>query len=168
MKKRTALFFVVLYGFVFSQTKDGPMAKYYSYWNLSVDSAVTPDLYYQIYNWVGTKYRYAGNCKEGVDCSGFVNEIYKNVYCITLNGGSRDMFKQLTPVSKKNLREGDLVFFKIRKNTISHVGIYLAHDKFAHATTKAGVTISDLNDDYYKKYFYKGGRLKKTDFLKNQ
>ena len=160
MKKRTALIFLVVSGFIFSQT-NGPITKYYSYWNLSVDSAVTPDLYYQIYNWVGTKYRYAGNCKEdGIDCSGFVNEIYKNVYCVTLKGSSKEMFKQLTPVSKKNLKEGDLVFFKIRKNTISHVGIYLAHHKFAHATTKAGVTVSDLDDDYYKKYFYKGGRLK--------
>ncbi|MCY7360883.1 MAG: NlpC/P60 family protein, partial [Ignavibacteria bacterium] len=49
------------------------------------------------------------------------------------------------------------------KGRISHVGVYLGNDKFAHASVARGVMISDLNDAYYKKYFYKGGRM--TDVL---
>ena len=159
MKKYIAFIFLILSGFVFSNQKDKSMVNFYLSRNLNLDSAITPYLYYQVYNWMGAKYRYSGNNQKGIDCSGFAAEMYKNVYCITLDGSSRDIFKQVTPLSKQELKEGDLVFFKIRKGRISHVGIYLANNKFAHATTKSGVTISDLDEDYYKKYFYKGGRI---------
>jgi len=143
------------------------MTQYYACRNLTIDSAVNPHLYYQIYNWVGVKYKYSGKTKKGIDCSAFVREMYKNVYCINLNGTTRDMFKNITPVCEKDLKEGDLLFFKTRKGRISHVGVYLADNKFAHASIKAGVTVSDLNKEYYRKYFYKGGRLKEQ-VLKNQ
>lgn len=144
---------------IFSQTKEQSVNQYFSAHNLKVDTAHTPYLYYEVYNWIGAKYRYSGNNQKGIDCSGFATEMYKSVYCIQLTGGSRDIYKQVEPISKKKLQEGDLVFFKIRKGKISHVGVYLANNKFAHATTKTGVTISDLNEPYYKKYFFKGGRM---------
>lgn len=127
--------------------------------NLPVDSAKTPYLYYQVYDWLGTKYKYAGNSKKGIDCSGFVSEMYRDVYCIQLSGGSKDIFPLVTPVERTDLQEGDILFFKIKKGQISHVGVYLGNNKFAHASVKAGVIISDLDEDYYKRYFYKGGRL---------
>jgi lipoprotein Spr len=159
MKKYITLIFLIISGFAFSQSSYKSMTQYYRYFQLSIDSAITPYLYYQVYNWVGAKYRYSGDSKTGIDCSGFAAEMYKNVYCITLNGGSVDIFKQVTPLNKSDLKEGDLVFFKIHNGQISHVGVYIANNKFAHATTKVGVTISDLNEEYYKKYFYKGGRV---------
>jgi len=51
-----------------------------------------------------------------------------------------------------------LVFFKIHSRRISHIGIYLGNNRFAHASSK-GVAISSLDDAYYSRYFYKGGRL---------
>jgi UDP-3-O-[3-hydroxymyristoyl] N-acetylglucosamine deacetylase/3-hydroxyacyl-[acyl-carrier-protein] dehydratase len=47
---------------------------------------------------------------------------------------------------------------KERSRSISHVGIYLGDGKFAHASSR-GVAISSLDDGYYNRYFYKGGRL---------
>ncbi len=126
---------------------------------LSPDSAQSPYLYYQVYDWVGTRYKYSGNSKKGIDCSGFVSEVYKNTYCIDINGSSGSIFTQVKPVDKTELKEGDILFFKIRKNQISHVGVYLGNNKFAHASVHSGVTVSDLDERYYKKYFYKGGRL---------
>ena len=66
----------------------------------------------------------------------------------------------LKTVSKSNLEEGDLLFFKIDGDKISHIGVYLQNNKFVHATTKKGVMIDDLDEAYYKKYYYKAGRLK--------
>lgn len=132
---------------------------YYASQHLSLDSVATPFLFYQVYDWIGTKYKYSGDSKKGVDCSGFVNMMYTNTYCIPLNGGSRDIWQTMKPVEKHELKEGDVLFFKIKKGQISHVGIYLGNDKFAHSSVKAGVIISDLNEAYYKKYFYKGGRV---------
>ncbi|MBK9423423.1 MAG: C40 family peptidase [Bacteroidetes bacterium] len=53
-----------------------------------------------------------------------------------------------------------MVFFKINRKTISHVGVYLGDNKFAHASRTKGVVISDLNQSLLqKKYFVKGGRV---------
>jgi lipoprotein Spr len=74
-------------------------------------------------------------------------------------GSANDIFKKVTPIKKSELTEGDLVFFKIRTKRISHVGVYLGQNKFVHASLKRGVVVSNLNDPYYSKYFFKGGRI---------
>ena len=110
--------------------------------------------------YLGYPYVWGGSSPStSFDCSGFVCELYKNAYCINLQGSSRDIWSLVVPIEPINLKEGDILFFKIKKGEISHVGIYLGKNKFAHASVKEGVIISDLNEDYYKKYFYKGGRL---------
>lgn len=133
--------------------------EYFNRFDLSIDSAQIPYLYHKIYEWAGTKYKYAGNTKRGIDCSRFVCMVYNNVYCAELNFNSRDLWSLTEPVHVDHLNEGDLLFFKIRKNQISHVGVYLGKNKFAHASLKEGVTISDLSDPYYRKCFFGGGRL---------
>lgn len=119
------------------------------------------DLILAIDEWLGTQYRWGGCSKAGVDCSCLVKSIYENVYGIQLNRNSRDIFhKDLTPVDIKDLREGDILTFKIRGNRISHVGLYLKDQKFVHASLNDGVTIDDLTSPYYWKRFYSGGRIK--------
>ncbi len=135
----------------------------YHYSNLfgyEVDTIANPELYKAVSDWLGTSYCYAGDSKNGVDCSGFVSALYKSAFSIDLEGSSRDIFKNIKPLKKSQLREGDMVFFRIRKKRVSHIGVYLGHNKFAHASVHDGVIISDIEDPYYKKYFYKGGRLK--------
>jgi lipoprotein Spr len=136
-----------------------PVPEYFASSQLDAECAITPYLYYQVYEWVGTRYKYAGDTKKGIDCSGFVSKMYESAYCISLSGGSRDLWKTVSEVEKQDLEEGDMVFFKIKKGQISHVGIYLGNNKFAHASVKMGVIISDLDEEYYKKHFYKGGRM---------
>lgn len=133
---------------------------YYSQvFGLDITNILNTDLYGTIEKWLDTPYRYAGKTLEGIDCSSFVNKIYENVYCCLLTGNSADLAKQVQQLPKEKLQEGDLVFFKINKRNISHVGVYLGADKFAHASTSKGVIISDLNHPYYRKYFVKGGRI---------
>jgi lipoprotein Spr len=64
----------------------------------------------------------------------------------------------LQPVPRQALQEGDMVFFKIKRNRISHIGLYLGSHKFLHATTRAGVIISDLDEPYYRKRYFGAGR----------
>lgn len=110
--------------------------------------------------WKGTPYKYASNTKRGTDCSGFVTSVYDEVYGKKLQRSSYDMVKDVSFISKKNMKTGDILFFKISGKKISHVGIYIADNKFIHAATKTGVVINDLNQEYYKKSFYKAGRVK--------
>jgi murein DD-endopeptidase / murein LD-carboxypeptidase len=117
------------------------------------------DLYKFIDEWYGVPYKYSGKSKSGVDCSGFTCSLYTEVYKKPLSGTSSSIFNSCKTIKKADLKEGDLVFFKINSDKISHIGIYLQNNRFVHASTQKGVIINDLDEPYYKKYFYKGGRL---------
>ena len=117
------------------------------------------ELYAFIDEWVGVKYKYGGTTKKGVDCSGFTNLLYNNVFKKELPRSSSDIAAVAKSVSKKELSEGDFVFFSIRSKKVDHVGIYLTNNRFVHASTSKGVIISNLEHPYYAKYFKKGGRL---------
>ena len=66
-------------------------------------------------------------------------------------------------VTKSDLKPGDLVFFNTskRKKGINHVGVFLKNHYFIHASTSKGVIISSLHENYYRKHWKKGGRVKK-------
>src|ERR1700751_5575052 len=115
-------------------------------------------LFHFVYDWIGTPYRFGGTSRKGIDCSAFTKELYSKVFNLSIQRNSRDIFSMVSPIKKDDLKEGDLVFFKIHSRNISHVGIYLGNSKFAHASSE-GVKISSLDDDYYSHYFFKGGRL---------
>ena len=125
----------------------------------NIDRIGNPELYAAIYNWIGTPYHYSGENHKGIDCSGFVCHVYKEVYDKTLEGSSRDIYQLTNPKPLDELKEGDLVFFKINRRRISHVGIYLGQNKFAHASVKSGVIISDLDESYYAARYYSGGQI---------
>lgn len=111
--------------------------------------------------WKGVPYKYGGSSKKGTDCSGFVGSVYKEVYGMQLKRTSSDMTEDVRFVSKNDLKAGDILFFKINSRKISHVGIYIADNKFIHASTKSGVVVSDLAQKYYADSFYKGGRVRR-------
>ena len=116
-------------------------------------------LYFFLDEWVGVPYRYAGKNKKGVDCSGFSGILQKEVFGKTATGSSASIHNQCEKINRDELREGDLIFFKIESKEVSHMGVYLQNNKFAHAVIKRGVAINDLNEPYYKKYFWGFGRL---------
>ena len=116
-------------------------------------------LYQFIYDWIGTPYRLGGTSKKGIDCSGFAYQLYSKVFNTVIGSNSRNIYSMVNPVSKSELDEGDLVFFKIGSRSITHMGVYMGNNKFAHASSSKGVMISDLNEPYWKRYYYKGGKM---------
>ena len=155
---------------VFAQTKakqeskseedpDNLASQYFSQvMGVAVNATSNLKLYKFIYEWIGTPYSFGGNTKRGIDCSAFAKTVYEKVFNTSILRNSRDIFSMTDPLSKDELKEGDLVFFKIKSRSISHVGVYLGDDRFAHSSS-GGVKISSLNDLYYRRYFYKGGRI---------
>jgi len=112
-------------------------------------------------DWLGVPYKWGGCSKKGIDCSCFVKLIYKEVYNIGLYRNAANIFhKNMIPV-QNDLEEGDILSFKIRDNRISHIGIYIKDNKFAHVSLTSGVRISNLKGKYYKKRFYAAGRMPK-------
>ncbi|MEW6468912.1 MAG: NlpC/P60 family protein [Bacteroidota bacterium] len=134
--------------------------KYSALLGVSPKDVENMKLYAFIDDWYGTPYKYSGKTKNGIDCSGFATVLMKEVYNKTATPPCSKMFEQCEVLGTKALEEGDLVFFKIEGNKVSHVGIYLMNNRFVHASTSKGVIISSLEENYYKKYFHKGGRLK--------
>ena len=118
------------------------------------------DLLRTVTDWLGTPYRYGSSTRRGTDCSGFVTRVFKEVYGITLQRSSRSMFESVKRISKTEMEEGDLVFFRRGPGQpIYHVGIYLKNGKFAHSATNGGVMISSLRQAYYSRNFYAAGRV---------
>lgn len=118
-------------------------------------------LYEIVNDWLGVPYLYGGNDRDGIDCSAFVGVVYRQIYGINLHRTSNDMLRDVDLIGRSELREGDIVFFTNSKGKVSHVGIYLKDDLFAHSSTSNGVSVSNLEDSYWQKHFYKGGRVNK-------
>lgn len=116
-------------------------------------------LFQFVYDWIGTPYHLGGDTKKGIDCSGFAYQLYNKVFNTVIGNNSRNIFSMVNPVGKEELKEGDLVFFKIHSRSITHVGVYIGDGKFAHASSSKGVMISNLADPYWTRYYYNGGRL---------
>ena len=115
---------------------------------VAVSATSNVKLYQFVYDWLGTPYRLGGDTERGIDCSGFAYQLYDKVFNTVIGNNSRNIFSMVNPINKEELKEGDLVFFKINSRAISHVGVYLGDNKFAHASSSRGVMISNLNEPY--------------------
>lgn len=116
------------------------------------------DALFSVYNqWKGTKYRFGGTTKKGIDCSAFVQKVLQQGFGLDIPRDTISLSKLGTSIKKSELRTGDLVFF--RTQITHHVGIYIEDGKFMHASTIAGVTISRLDNAYYKSNYWKAQRI---------
>lgn len=114
-----------------------------------------------VVSYLGVPYRYGGGSKNGIDCSGFTVNVYRSSLGITLPRTAGEQFQAGAAVPGDGLQFGDLVFFNTTGNGISHVGIYLEDDLFAHASVTYGVTISSLESSYYRKRYIGAKRVVK-------
>jgi lipoprotein Spr len=132
--------------------------KYAQLMNMDVESITNYTLYQFIENWWATRYQYGGTTKEGVDCSAYSASLLHNVYGLGISKTARSQYAECRKIKKKNLQEGDLVFFKTGRG-VSHVGVYLRNGYFTHASVSNGVTVSNLDESYYSKRYIGGGRI---------
>lgn len=114
-------------------------------------------------SYIGTPYRFGGTSRSGIDCSAFIQKIYR-VEGIDLPRISRNQAKVGVPVPRERLQKGDLIFFSTTSpRRITHVGmVYEANENetlFIHSSSSQGVTISSLNESYWANRYRTARRL---------
>ncbi len=132
--------------------------KYAIMMDISVEQLNDLPLLQQIDHWWGTRYCLGGDNENCIDCSAFTQMILQNVYGIEVPRTAHEQYDFSTHIKDDELQEGDLVFFK-SGHSITHVGLYLANNKFVHASVSSGVMISDLDDAYWSKKYAGAGRV---------
>lgn len=114
----------------------------------------------QQHEWKGTRYRLGGTSRSGIDCSGFMQVTFRDLFNIDLPRTTTEQANVGTKVAKSEIQTGDLIFFKTgRGPNGKHVGVYVKNGLFLHASTKGGVIYSDMNSPYWSKTFWQVRRL---------
>lgn len=136
------------------------IANYKNYINPDVPLGFREEVLLQVIKYLETPYKYGGNTENGIDCSGFTLQVYEKSTGIKLPRSAREQFAIGEKVERDDLAFGDLVFFNTRRRSNpGHVGIYIGDDQFIHSSTSLGVTISSLEEPYYKKRYVGARRV---------
>jgi hypothetical protein len=98
----------------------------------------------------GTPYLYGGTTRRGIDCSGFVLVVYRDIAHAHMPRTTAHLKRLGLAVRRAEAHTGDLVFFRTSGPRVNHVGIYLDNGRFAHASSSLGVTVSGLDEPYYR------------------
>lgn len=113
----------------------------------------------------GVRYRGGGTTKDGMDCSGMVYATFK-IFDVTLPRSSHEMAKVGEVLDFKDIKKGDLIFFKNnpKKRSINHVGIVTevteeGEVKFIHSSSSNGVVVSSMNEPYYDRTYVQANRV---------
>ncbi len=121
--------------------------------------SVKSDVVRTAFSYRGARYRSGGISASGFDCSGFVKYVYASKG-ISLPHSSAAMYGCGKPVSKSDLRPGDMVFFNFRGGGVSHVGLYAGKGRFIHASNpRSGVRVDKLNAPGYNRRYVGARRL---------
>ena len=115
-------------------------------------------------SYIGTPYRYGGNTRSGIDCSGLIHNSFKAAG-VKVPRTAKEQSKVGSNQSWNSLKPGDIVTFKFKEKREKwyHSGMITSvkgtNIKFVHASTSRGVVESSLNSDYYKKNVKKFRRV---------
>ena len=123
-------------------------------------AAQRSDVMDNIIDWIGTRYRFGGESRSGIDCSAFTQKIFSKSFGLDLPRTAYDQSQLGVPVSEDHLQFGDLVFFRTaRYAPVTHVGIYIGEGRFASAACSRGVAVASLGSAYWSKHYVGARRL---------
>lgn len=111
---------------------------------------------------LGRPYRGRSKYEPGVDCSRFVRDAFREYDKSLLPPTAAEQFAHGVEVPRRRLKFGDLVFFRTERNRISHVGVFIGHNEFIHASTSRGVIISNLGEKYWSRRYAGARRVLKS------
>lgn len=108
-------------------------------------------------SFLGVPYKLGGNTVRGIDCSAFVKKVYE-IFDVSLPRTAREQSLIGKKIDRDGLQEGDLVFFKTRRD---HVGIYVGNNQFVHLSfSSRQAKVDNLDSQYFSHRFIRGVRVK--------
>ena len=112
-------------------------------------------------SYLGTRYRYGGVDKGGMDCSGLVYTSFKDGLNYSTPRTAAGIYDWTERIDTADLQPGDLVFFITVGTRVSHVGIYAGSGRFIHSASEGpqtGVMYSRLDESYWRRTYRGAGR----------
>jgi cell wall-associated NlpC family hydrolase len=106
---------------------------------------------------LGVPYAFGGTSANGFDCSGYVQHVYA-LLGLQIPRTADAQYDAGRSV-RGTIVPGDLVFFQTYTAGPSHVGIYLGNDRFVHASSSRGVTVSSLHERYWSARYLGAKRI---------
>ncbi|CAA0207198.1 C40 family peptidase [Tenacibaculum maritimum] len=128
------------------------------------EASIADKIVWTAVSYKGVPYKYAGSNRKGMDCSGLIYTSFKSRN-IDLPRTSRQMYEKGYLVRLKEVKRGDLLFFKTtnKRGKVNHVGLVTSiknsEIRFIHSTSSKGVIVSSLKESYWKKAFVKAKKL---------
>ena len=112
----------------------------------------------QYSQWKGTRYHFGGHSHSGIDCSALMQEIFRGSISMALPRTTGEQIRNGYQIAKASLKPGDLVFFKTSASS-RHVGVYVGNNEFIHASKIKGVTVSNLDNEYWQAHYETARRV---------
>ena len=113
---------------------------------IAPQSTVSAMLLAQFQAWKGVPHRIGGSDRQGVDCSGLMQAVFREAFRMDLPRTSREQSRLGQKVDAREMRPGDLVYFTDKGG--DHIGVIVADRTFLHASASQGVILSTL-DGYW-------------------
>lgn len=108
---------------------------------------------------VGQPYVYGGESPSGFDCSGLVHYAYEQAGAVVPRT-TRQQYRAIRTRYVDQLAPGDVIFFRLKSASPSHVGIYLGDGRFVHAlNANHPVRIDRIDDRYWQRHIVRAGSL---------
>lgn len=112
----------------------------------AMPSQVTDILLARYEAWEGIPHRTGGRDRDGIDCSGFMQVVFREAFGVELPRTSREQSLAGQGIAAADMRPGDLVYFAGKGG--GHIGVVVSEGRFLHVSASVGVTVSKL-DGYW-------------------